>query len=566
MNSSTDVRSWEEQHPRLGDGVGIDPPIGDGAPWIISVAGVPRARVGSDFARMASFLDGRRSLRDAVRLAGLDVDGTQALAALDALASAGLLAAADKARRPRRRFVYRRPLTFQWTLFDPSPLAAVLARPFRSGNGSGAAPVLLATLSLLVLLAGISVVGNAPLILALLSSPLPLDMTGVLLLVVLATGCMHELAHAVALSAVGGRPTRMGLMLLYFFPAFFCDVTDGWRVRERSRRAAVALAGPALHLAVGCLALALVVVVADEGVRRFLVVFGVACLLAVAANLVPFLKLDGYLALVAATDTPHLRARAIERAGRLVARFAFGVRAYRAEGSERHADEREPFGASWALGLFGALCAVFPAALFLWVAVRLQPVLVALGPWSAGFFLLLVLAFVASVLRTVGRFFVAVFRGRPRPGRTAVTLSLVALCTAGVLSVPVQTSVHAGFVVLDGQVLVVAASAEGFGAGDRVVLRKNGVALRPEVGRGVIAQGSAPQEVSVPVDALAPVSSPGVSVAARGVPVVIDGDVGRLPPSGMAEVESRGPEPVGALLLRAVVEEPVAVILSGSGR
>lgn len=562
MNGPAGVRSWEEQHPKLGDRVGIDPPMGEGAPWIISVAGVPRARVGADFALMASFLDGRRSLKDAVRLAGLDVDGPQALAALDALASAGLLEA-GKGRSPsRRRFVYRRPLTFQWTLFDPSPLAAVLSRPFRGRRARGG--VLLATLSALVLLAAVSVAANGSLVLSLLSSPLPLDMTGALLLAILVTGCAHEIAHAVALSAFGGRPTRMGFMLLYFLPAFFCDVTDGWRIRERSRRAVVALAGPALHLAVGCLALALVSLVAGDGARRFLIVFGAACLLAVAANLLPFLKLDGYLALVAVTDTPHLRARAIDRAGRILSRIAFGVVPRQAGGSDR-GPESEPLGSSWALGLFGALCAVFPALLFLWAAVRLQPVLIALGPWTATLFLLLVLAFVVSVLRKVFRFLFAVFRARPRVGRTFAALTLVALGVAGAISVPVSSSVHAGFVVLDGRVLVVASSADGVGAGDRVVLRANGVVLRPEVGRGSIAQ-SAPEDVSVPIEALAPVSSPGVSAAAQGVAVLVDGDQGRLPPSGMAEVESREQEPLGRLLFRAVVDEPWAAITGGSGR
>ncbi|MCR2185631.1 hypothetical protein NSX52_24025, partial [Salmonella enterica] len=80
-----------------------------------------------------------------------------------------------------------------------------------------------------------------------LTTPMPL--TGLLILIAvlsLAT-LLHEAAHGLTLARFGGSPRRAGFMLFYLTPAFFVDVTDGWRLPKRSQRVAIALAGPAVH-------------------------------------------------------------------------------------------------------------------------------------------------------------------------------------------------------------------------------------------------------------------------------------------------------------------------------
>ncbi|MDR6866961.1 putative peptide zinc metalloprotease protein [Microbacterium resistens] len=593
--SAVAARSWDAAHPALADQVGVDPPLSDGAPWIISVAGVPRARVGADFARMAALFDGRRSLREAVESAGVDVDAEQAFAAVDSLAAAGLLQkdplhgdrSSDRpsrrpsraarrpvhpsrpsrpprtspppagARRPAggRRLVYRPPLTVQWTLFDPTPVASFLARPFRSGGVRLASLLILAGVLVLALIA---VVRDRVLILSLLGSPFPLDLVPVLLLVILLLGCVHELGHAVALAAFGGRPARMGVMLFYLTPAFFCDVTDGWRIRERSRRAAVALAGPAVHLFAGSVAFALVPFVADAGLRRLLAVVGVACLAAVVANLIPFIKLDGYLALVAITDTPNLRAAAIGAARRALVRLAFGI-------DERPDDPPR----SWILAGYGALCTLFPLALFSWVASRMQPVLVALGAWTSAAFLLLVLVFVIALLRRIGGLVASALRHRARAGRVAFASAVAAAICGAVLLVPMRTTVHAGYVVDGGRLYIVASGASALGAlspGDAVRLRSNGVLVQPQLAVGTVVSEAA-RELLAPVEAIAPVSVANAgarsSVPVHAVPLSTDADLADLPRAGAAEAELATSTPLGALLVRRVIEEPLAAILEG---
>jgi putative peptide zinc metalloprotease protein len=53
----------------------------------------------------------------------------------------------------------------------------------------------------------------------------------------------HEFGHGLTCKHFGGQPKRLGLMLMYFMPAMFCDTSDIYFFESRWQRAAVALAG-----------------------------------------------------------------------------------------------------------------------------------------------------------------------------------------------------------------------------------------------------------------------------------------------------------------------------------
>ncbi|MDR1295406.1 MAG: M50 family metallopeptidase [Bifidobacteriaceae bacterium] len=226
---------------------------------------------------------------------------------LTAVIGAGIVADTQRVRELQAagvkssRFAFRPPFSWQWNILDPSSICRRLCR---------VAPLLTGKTGLLA-----SILGLAFQVFALARSPIPAASTlgpggftfvGLMLLALVA---VHELAHGVALYAAGGRPRRMGFMLFYLTPAFFCDVSDSWRL-GRKARIDVALAGVASQCQVGVVtALPLLTNLPARGALIWLTVFNLA---SAAANLFPLLKLDGYLALMAGVGIPNLRACAME--------------------------------------------------------------------------------------------------------------------------------------------------------------------------------------------------------------------------------------------------------------
>src|SRR5215207_9805223 len=68
---------------------------------------------------------------------------------------------------------------------------------------------------------------------------------------------IHELGHAYACKHFGGEVRELGFMLIYFQPAFNCNVSDAWSFPERRARLWVTAAGGWIQLFVAGLAAAL---------------------------------------------------------------------------------------------------------------------------------------------------------------------------------------------------------------------------------------------------------------------------------------------------------------------
>src|SRR5688572_18344496 len=62
------------------------------------------------------------------------------------------------------------------------------------------------------------------------------------LTLVLAT-TLHEFAHGLTCRHHGGEVHEVGFLLMYFIPCFYCNVSDAWLFREKSKRVWVTLAG-----------------------------------------------------------------------------------------------------------------------------------------------------------------------------------------------------------------------------------------------------------------------------------------------------------------------------------
>ncbi len=131
------------------------------------------------------------------------------------------------------------------------------------------------------------------------------------------TLAIHELGHGVACKHYGGHVHEMGAMLIYFEPAFYCNVNDAWTFPERKARLWVTAAGGWIQLLIASLAAWVWVVTRPETLVHevafaAMVVGGLFTLI---ANANPLLPLDGYFALGDWMEMPNLRQRGAAMAG-----------------------------------------------------------------------------------------------------------------------------------------------------------------------------------------------------------------------------------------------------------
>jgi putative peptide zinc metalloprotease protein len=130
-------------------------------------------------------------------------------------------------------------------------------------------------------------------------------------LVVLSVVTLHEFAHGLTCKNFGGTVHEMGFMLIYFQPAFYCNISDAWLFPQKSRRLWVTAAGAYFELVVWSVA-TLVWTIVEPGTW----VSGLALIVMATSaikqffNLNPLIKLDGYYLLSDLLDVPNLRQRA----------------------------------------------------------------------------------------------------------------------------------------------------------------------------------------------------------------------------------------------------------------
>src|SRR5437762_11088942 len=139
----------------------------------------------------------------------------------------------------------------------------------------------------------------------------------------LAVSIAHEFAHGLTCKHFGGEVRELGVLLLYFQPAFYCNVSDAWLFPEKSKRRWVGFAGPYFELFLWACAVLVWRLTDPEtwlnsGALAVLAVSGVKTLL----NFNPLLKLDGYYLLSDALDMPNLRQRSYAYVGGRLKRLA----------------------------------------------------------------------------------------------------------------------------------------------------------------------------------------------------------------------------------------------------
>lgn len=534
-----------DSRPRLAPYVSFDAPTIAGGQWIVSASDVPVSRVSPAVVALLRSLDGLASLRELRSVHGHHLSEAEFLALMERFERRGLLEGAE--RRPPGRVVFRPPLTLQLATLRAPAVFARLDRVRRVVLR----PWMLLLTAYVITVGVLALIAQAPVAMALLAEPLPLPRFLVVVGALVLATLLHEAAHGMTLAGYGILPRRAGIMLFYASPAFFVDVTNGWRLGDRRARVFVALAGPAVHGALGSAAAIVALMTPDTSVRDTLLILALASWSIVAVNLVPFVRFDGYLALMSALDIPNLRSSAIGDIRDAAAHYLLGAPVRPRRLSQR-----------WALP-FGALSVATPIVLIVWALDRIVRVLAAGGVVGA-FAMLAVQALVAgglvvAIVRSTRR----LLADGARPARLAAIGASAATIVAVLgLAIPVQTSMTLGFVADGDSVLLVTVGDDepALVPGAPLTLSTRGVLGHRELARSTL-ELAVEEQIEVPIHAVYPIEARGVALAGRIVGVADPAALAgvELPAAGSAVVGT-GDTDLWNALWRTNIVRPLAVL------
>ena len=131
-------------------------------------------------------------------------------------------------------------------------------------------------------------------------------------LVVFSVTTMHEFSHGLTCRHFGGKVREVGFMLIYFQPAFYCDVSDSWMFPSKRQRMWVTFAGGYFQLILWGVC-TLIWRITDTGslINQIVLTAIVFAGLQTLVNFNPLIKLDGYYMLSDYLEIPNLRIKAI---------------------------------------------------------------------------------------------------------------------------------------------------------------------------------------------------------------------------------------------------------------
>ncbi len=209
------------------------------------------------------------------------------------------------AKKQRRGF--RSLLSIKIHAFNPDRLLTRLEKAFRFCFSAG----FFSLVCVAVFAAVIISISNGESLFISLRTLFSLYSIPLIVVVVFAVLTIHEFGHGLALKHFGGKVEEMGFMLLYFIPAFYCNVSDAWMLKKRERLW-VTLAGGYVQIFLWALATIAWRMLAPETLASR------ACLVTIAFtgiqtlfNFNPLIRLDGYYLLSDCVEVPNLRQKAL---------------------------------------------------------------------------------------------------------------------------------------------------------------------------------------------------------------------------------------------------------------
>ncbi len=138
---------------------------------------------------------------------------------------------------------------------------------------------------------------------------------------------LHENGHGLTCKRYGGEVHELGFMLIYFMPAFYCNVSDAWTFDSKAAKLWVTFAGAYVELIICSIATFVWFLTAPgyfthDLAFTFMLVAGLS---SIAINMNPLIKLDGYFALVDYLEIPNLGEDAAAYVTALARKYIFRV-------------------------------------------------------------------------------------------------------------------------------------------------------------------------------------------------------------------------------------------------
>jgi putative peptide zinc metalloprotease protein len=128
--------------------------------------------------------------------------------------------------------------------------------------------------------------------------------------------CLHEFAHGTVCRYLGGKVGTVGLMLIFFSPAMYCDISGIRMVEDRRKQMLASSAG----IYVNTVLMAFSSIAFAYSKQPFFAVYVVLSFTTIISNLIPVLRLDGYWILSFATGITNLYKKSLKGVGKLFAK------------------------------------------------------------------------------------------------------------------------------------------------------------------------------------------------------------------------------------------------------
>ncbi len=254
---------------------------------------------------------------------------------------------------------------------------------------------------------------------------------------------LHELGHALTCKHFGGDCHEIGVLLLFFTPCLYCNVSDAWLFPGKWPRIAVSAAGIAVELFLATIATFLWWFSAPGVLNTLCLNIMIVCSLStLLINGNPLLRYDGYYVLADLLDVPNLGQQSRWLLGRLLAGCFLG--------SDLPPDRTVPRNRKVVLFAYGVASMLYGWLVvlgILWLSYRLlEPrglkviAQILATVVIAGAVAIPVGSAAATMLDTVRR-------PRVRPVRAVFSFGFLAVLLVAALLIPLPYAVHAPVVI-----------------------------------------------------------------------------------------------------------------------
>lgn len=140
------------------------------------------------------------------------------------------------------------------------------------------------------------------------SVTLPIGQYILLYVLMLLSVILHEFSHGITCKLFGGKVGTMGFMLIFFSPAFYCDISGIRMINDKRKQIFTSFAGIYFNIFLVALSAILYMIAKKPLFASFLLLN----LVMILSNIVPLIKLDGYWMLSFATGITNLYSKSIK--------------------------------------------------------------------------------------------------------------------------------------------------------------------------------------------------------------------------------------------------------------